>query len=357
MRFFRNVFFTVLALAVIFLAWTYVSTYQPEELEAVEVACTEPVERYDETEPLSVMVYNVQYFAGKDYVFYYDLPDAKGPDRRPSPEAMATTLDGVADLIRQYDPDVLLLQEVDEGSAATGQKNQTQQLLDRLPEGAFPCRAETFYWKADFVPHPDIMGSVGRKLTTLSRFTLDDAERHRLPGADMNPIMAQFYLKRAVLKAGMVSEQGNRVDLLNTHLAAFAQGTDTMERQVATLSGLLEQLDRDNRPWILGGDFNLLPPGQLSSLQRSQQSYYREPTELAVLLNKWSSVPSLENIAEDPKAWSTHFPNDPRVTEPDRTIDYVFYSDQFQLLDSEVVQIEQARELSDHLPIRAEFAF
>ena len=42
---------------------------------------------------LKVMTWNVQYLAGKRYVFWYDLPGGDGPDTRPSSEDLATTLD------------------------------------------------------------------------------------------------------------------------------------------------------------------------------------------------------------------------------------------------------------------------
>lgn len=52
----------------------------------------------------------------------------------------------------------------------------------------------------------------------------------------------------------------------------------------------------------------------------------------------------------DPRAWYTHFPNDPTVAEPDRTIDYQLYSDQWLLDEAYIIQ-GYGLEISDHLPV------
>lgn len=344
----------LLTLVALFGGWVYYVTWHPAEQEAMAISCDTEAPLYDAERPLTVMVYNVQYFAGKDYVFYYDLPDGSGPDRRPSPASMERTLDGIAALIREHSPDVLLLQEVNDGSANTDYHDQTQQLLQRLEPGSYPCHTDAFYWKARYVPIPEIMGSVGMKLVVLSRYQLDNAWRLQLPLMPNDPITRQFYLKRALQMVEMPTLNGGTVTLLNTHLDAFAQGSDTMEQQVAMVAEQLRTLDRQQQPWLIGGDFNLLAPGQFEQLDTVQQYYYQEPTELKVLLNQWSMVPSLEDIRADPAAWYTHYPNDPRVEGPDRTIDYLFYSPQWQVRRAEVIQDPATLRLSDHLPILIE---
>lgn len=342
---------SLLVLMALFVGWVYYVTWHPAEREAMAVHCDAEAPLYDGEQSLKVMIYNVQYFAGKDYVFYYDLPDAVGPDLRPSSASIERTLDGIAELIRQHDPDVLLLQEVNDGSANTDYHDQTQQLLQRLASGHYPCYTDAFYWKARFVPIPEIMGSVGMKLVTLSRYQLDNAWRLQLPLMPNDPVSRQFYLKRALLSVEMPSQEGTAVTLLNTHLDAFAQGSDTMEQQVAMVAEELRAFDQQQQPWLIGGDFNLLAPGQFERLDAVQRSYYKEPTELNVLLKDWSMVPSLADINADPESWYTHYPNDPRVAGPDRTIDYLFHSLQWQVLSAEVINDPRTVRLSDHLPL------
>jgi hypothetical protein len=54
----------------------------------------EPVTQLDDAPLLSrqqafkVLSYNVQFMAGKDYTFWFDVPEADGPDSQPSTDAI-----------------------------------------------------------------------------------------------------------------------------------------------------------------------------------------------------------------------------------------------------------------------------
>jgi endonuclease/exonuclease/phosphatase family metal-dependent hydrolase len=149
--------------------------------------------------------------------------------------------------------------------------------------------------------------------------------------------------------------QDNQLLVFNAHLSAFAQGDDTMQRQVAQVAAMLEQASESNIPWIMGGDFNLLPPGQYEQLPDSQKIYYEKETELETFLNKYQSVPSLaDQSGPDYMQRFTYFSNDPRISAPDRTIDYIFYSEGISLTDSRVRQ-QDTLTISEHLPVIAEF--
>jgi endonuclease/exonuclease/phosphatase family metal-dependent hydrolase len=246
---------------------------------------------------------------------------------------------------------VVLLQEVDDGAARTDGNNQVDQLLSRLGD-AYPCHASAFYWKAGFVPHGRVMGSVGLKVTTLSRTRIDSAIRHQLALIPADPVSTQFGLKRAVLEARLPVEGGKDLVVLNTHLDAFAQGTDTMQRQVAQVGALLERLSDEGHPWLIGGDFNLLPSARAyDRLGEAQQAYYSMPTELGSFFERFQAVPSLQECdGPDSASWFTHFPNDPAVGKPDRTIDYVFASSDLTLGPHRVRQADTLG-ISDHLPV------
>tara|TARA_R110001583_G_scaffold380_3_gene3297 strand:+ start:3227 stop:4321 length:1095 start_codon:yes stop_codon:yes gene_type:complete len=339
----------------LFVAWIYFSTYHPAELESAKLSCPTATPSYTISDgPLSVMSYNVQFFAGKHYVFYFDLPDNRGPDDRPTSQDIATTTTGIAALLQREAPDIVFLQEVHHNAAATDHADQLAELLKQLPDDMYPCIASTYYWKADYIPHPRIMGSVGMKLITLSRYKISDALRYRLPQPPMDLVSAQFYLKRAILGVSLPTIDGPEWRLFNTHFDAFAQGSDTMKRQVEVAASLMQEQDLSGSPFILGGDLNLLMPGQLAQLQPSQHYLYQEATELQQLL-RWPSVPGQDNIRDAAADWFTHYPNDPEVTGPDRTLDYLFYSQRLSVEYASVIQSLEVQQLSDHLPVKADF--
>lgn len=342
--------FSLLSLCTLFLIWVYAVTFHPAAVTQLPVQCSADAQEY-QGHPLKIMTYNIQYLAGKGYVFYYDLPGNTGPDERPSAQSISTTLQGISALIRAHNPDVLLIQEFHDGAKATDYQDQLRLLQDALGDMAYACSAEAFYWKADFVPHPRILGSVGMKLGTLSRYRLSSATRYQLPLIPADPITQAFNLKRAVLVTELAGNPA--VSLLNTHLDAFAQGSNTMQQQVAQLMELVAAEDKKGNLWLLGGDFNLLPPGAYDSLAASQQYLYNPETELSPLLEKYRSIPSQQDMAANPGSWFTHFPNDSDVSGPDRSIDYLFLSDQWQIQHAKVVQ-GSSLSLSDHLPVLLE---
>lgn len=355
MRWIGRILTAVAVLVAVLAAAVWLTTFHPDDVQAEPVTCRDDVPPLTPGQDVTVMTWNIQYLAGTDHVFWYDLLDESGPDERPSPEAIAETLDEVVRVIDAEAPDVVLLQEVDDGAARTDGDDQLRLLLDRLGD-RYPCHASAFYWKAAFVPHPRIMGSVGMKLSTLSRTRIDDATRIQLPRMPNDPLTRQFDIARAILETRLPVEGAEDLVVLNTHLDAFAQGSDTMQRQVELTAGRLERLTDAGQPWVLGGDMNLLPPGrQYDDLPEAQRAYYQPDSELAVLTDRYGSVPSLEEANGDDRAeWYTHAPNDPAVDGADRTIDLLFHAPTLALGDHRV-RSDDTLEISDHLPVVATY--
>jgi endonuclease/exonuclease/phosphatase family metal-dependent hydrolase len=343
----------LLILGLLLLVWSL--TYHPKPMEPVPVKNRPDAPLLSRSQPFTVMNWNVQYMAGKNYVFFYDLLDGSGPDVRPRREDLDATTKEVARVIAQRRPDFILLQELDEGAKRSDGENQLKKLLALLPPeyGSF---ASAWYWKAAFVPHPKVWGRVGLKLAVISRHRLSAATRHQLPLMPDWWVVQQFNFKRAVLEVRVPLAEGGELALMTTHLDAFAQGTDTMERQVQAVRRLLGGQDDAGRPFILGGDFNLLPDrAAYDRLAPPQRAYYKPDTELATLGAGWSSVPAPEHTqGPDFARWFTHFPNDPRVSGPDRTIDYLFFSKALRV-EAPAVLSEGTQRISDHLPIVATF--
>jgi endonuclease/exonuclease/phosphatase family metal-dependent hydrolase len=332
------------------------STYHPADIEAAEMSCPAETPKLKPGQNVKVMSWNVQYMAGKNYVFYYDLLDGSGPDVRPSRQDIEATFAEVARVIREENPDVVLLQEMDQGAKRTDKEDQHARLLEMLKAQNYACHAQAFYWKAGFVPHPKVMGPVGLKLSTFSRFHIDSATRRALPMLKQDWLTDQFYLKRAILETALtVDGRPQPFVALNTHLDAFAQGTDTMERQVAYLSARLAELEASNTPWVSGGDYNLLPPGDAyDRLIPEKRLYYKPKSELEPLFGLYQAVPSAaQTQGPDAAKWFTHFPNDPTIKAPDRTIDFIFISKHLNL-GQHSVRLKDTLKISDHMPILAE---
>lgn len=299
---------------------------------------------------IKVMSWNVQYFAGKSYVFYYDLPDYSGPDTRPTSQDIQRTLSEAARIIDDEDPDILFLQEVDEGAARTDGQDQAERLQGLLKE-SYPYKAEAFYWKARFVPHPKIMGSVGMKLVILSKYRIDTATRIALPGPVGNFFTHRLNLQRCLLTGELPLEGGGHLVLINLHLEAFPETPDLLSRQLEALEKTIMVAQTQGNPFIAAGDFNLLPPGQYDALPEHQRTHYSSEGEMTPLFDRYTVVPGLaETDPEAPYPWYTQFPNDPDVSGPDRTIDYLLFPEGV-LLQSAQVRAHDTTRISDHLPV------
>lgn len=346
----RIVLLTVPVALALLLALAYLLAWRPAEQEEAPVACRAKAPSLQPGQALKVMTWNIQYLAGKRYVFWYDLPDGAGPHRRPSSADLALTLDEVVRVLRDEQADIVLLQELHDGARASDYQDQLALLQARLDD-LYPCSSQAFYWKAAFVPHPQILGSVGMKLATLSRYRIEGAERLQLPRMPANPLSRSLNLQRALLVSYLPLRGGGQLAAINTHLDAFAQGDATLRKQVAMTASLLERLQAAGTPWLLGGDFNLLPPGQYARLPAAQRGWYAADSELSRLAERYPMIPSLEQASGPQQAaWYTHAPNDPSVTGADRTLDYLFHSPQLTRLDASVRQ-HDTQAIADHLPL------
>lgn len=337
----------LLSSTLVLAALVYSLTWHPAAREPATLVCPADTPLLQPGQALKVMTWNVQYLAGKRYVFWHDL--AAGPDLRPTATDLAYNLDEVSRVIRDEQPDLVLLQELHNGARASDYQNQLQLLQERLND-LYPCSAAAYYWRAAFVPHPRIMGSVGMQLATLSRVRIARAERLQLPRLRSDPLSRQFLPQHALLTSYLPLTNGQELLAINTQLAEPRSRGDDAARQVAMIGSLLEQLHREHRSWLLGGDLNLLPPGQYQRLAPVQRRHFQARSELTPLLARYPSIPS-EAESRQP-AWHTQFPNDPRLSAADRTVDYLLHSPRLVRLDARVRGSDTQR-ISDHLPLGA----
>lgn len=358
-------------LLVLLIGALWLRAFKPSAVELMAVTCEGNPPLLNAGQPLRVLSYNVQYMASKNYVFFYDI-DQSNPDRvaaveragktladRPALKDIKWTIEEVASLIEAEQPDVVMLQEINSGDdSRTHFYDQINQLVERVGSQNYPCRADAPYWQAEYILHPNIMGPVDMRLMTLTRHRMTSAVRHQLPRPQINPIERPFYFQRAVLETRQPLTDGSEVAMLNTHFEAWGAGTGVMQRQVAFTLDLLNNLDAAGVPWVLGGDLNLLPPDgqrQRRRIRLAQTGEYEQEPPIRPMYDQYRAIPSKDDLmGEEVDQWYTHIPNDPTVTVPDRTIDYLFYSGQWTLDDARVLH-GRSWKVSDHLPVVGAF--
>lgn len=142
-------------------------------------------------------------------------------------------LDAVAALIREQDPDVVALQEVDKETVRSGRLDQASELARRAGY------AHQIHFRAT-----DLAGGA-YGVAVLSRHPIKDAHSWRLPTTrGLEP--------RTVARA-VLDIDGREVSVYVTHLTNLARRSELRVRQAQFISRLMAE---DRRPSIVVGDLN-----------------------------------------------------------------------------------------------------
>lgn len=199
--------------------------------------------------------------------------------------------------LRTHAPEILGLQEVNKGHTSGAYTD-----LFRLYAQAIP--GQWFYGDAHY--------GFGNSL--LSRFKVLHSENRVFQAKDM--------LKRACL-INTVEIKGRPVTVMVTHVSHLDAPNPVRQAQIQELSGWIQSL---KTPWILIGDFNATPDSpEVQQLMALSHPVYRENPDW---LNTFS------------------FPG----AEPNRRIDYIFFSKDFALESMDVLDNQGS---SDHRPLLA----
>lgn len=303
---------------------------------------------------LKVLSWNVQFFAGTNYYFFYEAPPGKKKNIIVSEKDLMQSWKGFLQVVNKENPDVLLLQEVDIKSKRTRLHDQYAELRKNLPQ--YPYATSAYYIKSSFHPDPYCLGPWRMKLVILSKYPIEKSERHQLSVMPMPFLKRLFYLKRCVLEATIRLKDDTRISIMNTHLDAFAHGSNTMERQVQEVGAILAHRSRAKIPWLIGGDFNLLPNTEARKrLVESEQELYNPKTEIQKLIKRYSVLPKKSDVEGAlASKWFTYASNNPDLRVLDRTTDYFFYSPEITVKRFRV-GAKDTQDISDHVPLIGEF--
>ena len=207
-------------------------------------------------------------------------------------------LDRIAALIREHDPDLVTLQEVDRGTERTAGVDQATAIADLSNMTA------TF---GAFMPYQG--GEYG--MAVLSRWPVLRSENIRLPDGDE---------PRTALAVHVQSpESGRRLVVVGIHLYR------TEGERLAQAERVIEALSGESAPVILAGDFNSQPDSPV----------------VALLARQWYLVEKGEDHLTFPSYG------------PEREIDYFFYrpAASFRVLQQRVLDEPV---ISDHRPLLLE---
>jgi beta-N-acetylhexosaminidase len=239
-----------------------------------------------------VLVYNIH--AGKD---------AAGTDN----------LSGVAELVRSTGADLVLLQEVDQGTRRSGGVDQPAVLAERT---GFHV---AFGSALDYDE-----GKYG--IAVLSRWPILSDTLIHLPVTPPQARAGGSHEPRGALRVVVAAPSG-RLAVINTHLDA--SGDDRWRRQEAdSIVSLASQLRRGERSVIVGGDFNSTP-----------ESAVQQAVRTGGLRDAWSECASGSGFTYPDGA-------------PVKRIDYLYLTGDLRCTAARVIDTR----VSDHRPLLVELA-
>jgi len=203
-------------------------------------------------------------------------------------------LERVGNLIRELDPDIVALQEIDSAVERSSRVDQASRLGELT--GMHSVFGAFFDYQG---------GRYGMAL--LSRFPIESYANHWLPEGTE---------PRTGLAARIRLDSGQEIIVVGIHLYR------TPEQRLAQASGLVDIYSDETTPVILAGDFNSLPDSDV----------------LALLRRHWQ-VP-------DKGTDRLTYPSD----APQREIDYIMYrpADRFEVVEHRVIHEPL---VSDHRPV------
>ncbi|MBU1534071.1 endonuclease/exonuclease/phosphatase family protein [Myxococcota bacterium] len=305
---------------------------------------------------LLIMDWNVKFGGGRIDFFF----DCHGDEVLMTKSEVISNLQGLAEKIRQVDPDILLIQEVDTLSKRCAYVNQVKWLLDNTE---LNYAAYASQWKADYVPS-DGIGRVNSGNAILSKYPILSAHRTALPLISEDDALTQyFYLKRNILTA-VIDVGGRELTVINTHTSAYSHD-GTKKQQIDILQEHMVETDSQSRLFVAGGDLNTLPPGTLKQWdfpdsvctdEAFQADDYRDESDwLTPLYNDWDAAIPLVDYQADNSLYLTHTTDSGGFWN--RKLDYLFTNGIF--VNGMIHQDTshggmETMPLSDHAPLTVE---
>jgi endonuclease/exonuclease/phosphatase family metal-dependent hydrolase len=301
---------------------------------------------------LRVMTWNIRFGVGRTKLKW----DCGGEGVLVDGAEVERNLAAITARIREEDPDIVFVQEVDRLSKRSGYVDEMQLLLD---DTDLNYAAWISTWRADFVPS-DGIGRLDHGQAILSRWPIDHALRFALPQVTTRPPWElYFHLHRALLEARVHVE--GRAPLHLVHFHADAEDPAIRKAQIDIFEARLRSLDEAGAAVLGGGDLNSIPPGSpvwsdfVDERCDEGEGYFTdhrgEEEWLDGLYAGFEAAIDLETFAASPEDYMTFGANE--ELPPSRKLDYLFSNR--PLRDGLVLQDERTgsptTSLSDHKPL------
>jgi endonuclease/exonuclease/phosphatase family metal-dependent hydrolase len=226
-------------------------TWDPHGTEAVPVhqrsTLIAPASTSAAPATLRVMAWNIKYGAAR-IDFWFDL---WGDRVQMTRQEVDVNMGNIYRLINEVNPDILMTEEIEINSRRSAYTNMVTGIL----EGTSLNYAAYFpTWRSKYIPSEGL-GRMDLGNAIFSRYPIKSAQRiSQIDRTDQDPLTRYFYIHRAVGR--VVLDVGRDVAAMVVHTEAYDKD-GTKGKQLVQI---LDLLNAETLPFVIGGDFNALPP-------------------------------------------------------------------------------------------------
>ena len=330
--------FSLFLLIAGFLGWSSYPWSIHEVIMNPEIVHLEPEEMMDEAEHPSVikmLSFNIGFLYGRG-------SEGPGYEHR-NADYYEKALQKIAREIKEWDVDIVCLQEIDFESSRSHDINQAEFIAKKA---GFPYVAQASSWRSNYIPFPywPLKNNFGRMKSggaILSKFPLTDHEAVLLDKPMSQPWWYNlFYLHRYFQKV-TVTVGEKKFKVINLHLEAFDKKDRERQIEKLVLKILTDKID------LVAGDFNMLPSSATKTSKFYNEDNYDNDSSYQIMMKSGLSEVIPDDIyAKDESLFFTY-----PAWKPDRRLDYIWYRPDIKMMKAEVLPSAS----SDHLPLRASF--
>jgi endonuclease/exonuclease/phosphatase family metal-dependent hydrolase len=342
--------------------------FDRQEVQVFQRSRLAPVAGPARPDRLRVMAWNIKFGAAR-IDFWFDYWGDRVQLTRAEVERNVAAL---CALIREHDPDVLMAEEIEVNSRRSAYYDMVQAILEQT---SLNYAAYFQTWDSRYVLSEGL-GRIDLGNAIFSKRPMSFAERIRQADrTDQSALTRTFYIHRMIGRAV--------IPLGGSELAAYVVHTEAYDRdgtKAKHIQQIYDEVTREPRPAVVGGDFNELPPNAVKRSDfsdehpRAKGSEFEQPPYTPELMQKlydalvpWITLGEYGKIEAEQRRYYSHSVLGPEMKNArgevgfwNRTLDYLFASKKTRWVAgaSDVLQspgrlgIESdPMQLSDHAPV------
>lgn len=170
-----------------------------------------------------------------------------------SEEGLHENIDNIAGEILSFEPDIMLLQEVDFGGTRTYHFDERARLEELLGDGSFVFAqnydSPYLFWPV-YQPH----GANKSGILTYAQFQITSSLRRSLPISESFSKLVD--LDRCYSISRIPVDNGHELVVINIHMSAYGSSPAIREGQIGMLTADMRREYEAGNYVIVGGDFN-----------------------------------------------------------------------------------------------------